>query len=277
MKNEFVCASLAHLVYAMSFEDRLDTETGTEKILRSENVYLSNLQFVEKYTNFLDMQCVLYRFENRFFLVFRGSESMKDWMMNSLALGKKVSDGGFGQQVKVHSGFWKQLTNGEAMCHVSSTLNRQATELKAGPKIPRVSLVCTGHSLGGAQAILAAYWLYRKLHHDFHFNVSVIAFGAPRCVAQGHLAGFMSRTGVQIRNFIHGGDPVPCLPPFSFSHPGHVFQFWAGQWYLVQANGQDTACSKKPPIRGIWHLRPRDHGMQLYLQAVLQPFSFARL
>jgi hypothetical protein len=283
--DDLICACLALHIYSMTFQTKMNlVETNEEKLVREQVPAIAFLRFHGKFSNAMDMQCAVYSLGPRYFLVFRGSESIKDWFVNSLFFSTKVpgfagprsADGRTGPRpLKVHSGFYRQVTDGDALAGALDVLNQAVA--KNPVKRESVRLTITGHSLGGAQSVIAAYLLYRSLHHDFHRRISVLCFGAPRGVSVQEYIGFMKRTGTTVRNYIYLADPVPFLPPFVFHHPGEVYQFTADQqWELFRKEGKQTARGLKRKFWSrIWHFKPADHAMEMYLRAIGKPDSFA--
>ena len=267
MTDSVICAHLSQHIYHMRFEqDSFLQEPAEELKQRSANDYLKNLEFLGAYSNSLDMQCALFCQGPRYFVVFRGSESLKDWLINSLFFSTRIPSLSLQKPLKVHSGFLKQLRNGNALQQVLARLNESVA---AGPfKRDLISLTMTGHSLGGAQATIAAFLTYRHLHHDFHQRVSVVCFGAPRAVSLPEYRAFMIRTKVAVKNYIFKADPVPFLPPFIFQHPGDVWQYVENRYDLVQSQGQKTQAAFRKPLSTLWHIRPYDHSASNYVNSL---------
>lgn len=156
-------------------------------------------------------------------VAFRGSEGptsidgLKDWLltnaMNLLIipegpLGADFAAAGVG--AKFHQGFVSAITE------IWSPLESEVqTQLAASDR----PLWVTGHSLGGALAILAA-WLFRRRTINVH---QVYTFGAPM-VGNADTAAAISRDFAgKIFRYVNPPDPVPLLPMMSliandFSH-----------------------------------------------------------
>ena len=123
-------------------------------------------------------------------LAFRGTQQIKDWMTNLDATTTSVSSSSGETLGNVHRGF------NEAFLSVHD----QIDPLLEGDK--QLPLFITGHSLGGALATLATWYL----------NGSSLAacytFGAPRV---GN-TGLMDRFRTPIYRIVNGVDPVPFVP-----------------------------------------------------------------
>jgi len=268
--DDVICAHLSQHIYHMSFEQACySQETSDEWNKRKRNRVINNLQFLGAFSNSLDMQCALFHKGPRYFVVFRGSESLKDWLINSLFFSTKIPSLCLQKPLKVHSGFLKQLRNGNSLKQVVSKLNESV--ISSQFKRNLVSLTLTGHSLGGAQATIAAFLMYRYLHHDFHQRVSVVSFGAPRAVSVSEYRAFMTRTKVTVKNYIYMADPVPFLPPFIFQHPGDVWQYVADCYELVQSQGKKTPAASRKPLSLMWHIKPYDHSVSNYAESLSIP------
>lgn len=122
------------------------------------------------------------------------------------------------------------------------------TMLGALERVPRSHrLVFTGHSLGGALAVLAA----AHVHWVTGRTPQVFTFGAPR-VGNPPFADAWRRAGLEGWRIVHGRDPVPHLPPRSlgFLHTPHERFYSSDDQAVVQEcddrsadNTEDPACS----------------------------------
>ena len=135
---------------------------------------------------------------------FRGSESLPDWLTNLQA----VKDPGPWRRTEVHEGFQDAF-------FVSALKIGQAI----GEKRRNQQVWVTGHSLGGALAVILAATLLEN-------NIPVqglYTFGAPRVGDKS----FAKQLDNKLRNKAHWrvvnkGDMVPHLPPeVFFSHAGN--------------------------------------------------------
>lgn len=127
-------------------------------------------------------------------VAFRGTQQIKDWMTNLDAATEDVpsrdpkSSAVLG---KVHKGFNQSFKSVEAQIH---------DLLKDDRGLP---LYITGHSLGGALATLATWYLPgQKL-------AACYTFGAPRVGD----TGLMNRYRTPVYRIVNGADPVPFVPP----------------------------------------------------------------
>ena len=89
---------------------------------------------------------------------------------------------------------------------------------------PNARILTTGHSLGGALALIAAV----ELRRQFTAPVEVHSFGAPR-IGNDHLAKHVNNKVEDIYRVVHNRDLVPHLPPdlpkFEYHHSAYEI-FW---------------------------------------------------
>ncbi len=124
-------------------------------------------------------------------LAFRGTQQVQDWMTNLDAVTTPVSSSAGDTLGHVHKGF-----NGAFL-----SVRRRIEELLAGDE--DLPLFITGHSLGGALATLATWYL------PGHSLAACYTFGAPRVGD----SGLIDRFRTPIYRIVNGVDPVPFVPP----------------------------------------------------------------
>jgi hypothetical protein len=137
-------------------------------------------------------------------VVFRGTSQLRDWVTNLHAVPVRWASGG-----RVHGGFRR------ALGHVWRPLRRLLAG-RAGP------LFCTGHSLGGALALLAGSLLRPR---------AVYTYGAPRVGDRAFAATLAPGT---VHELVHGKDLVPRLPPGG----PPLRACAAGRRYLLTSDGR---------------------------------------
>ncbi len=168
---------------------------------------------------------------------FRGSKQAKDWVTDFSAWHTTVPYGNYNSKIKVHAGFIK--------CYKSVRLQilRYLSEHKTS--IDRIYI--TGHSLGGALALLCAI--------DIQYNYSSIPLtvytsGAPAVGNKAFARSYNKRVPDTTRTCIRR-DIVPKLPPRwlglkSYGGYKHVKRkytigpksFWAGLKYFFNIGGR---------------------------------------
>jgi hypothetical protein len=82
-------------------------------------------------------------------------------------------------------------------------------------------LLFTGHSLGGALAVVAAKLLWRDALSDID---SIYTFGMPRCGGRRFAEEYEHELGPKTYRLVHGDDIVATVPPssFGFHHVGRL-------------------------------------------------------
>jgi triacylglycerol lipase len=145
-------------------------------------------------------------------LIFRGTEpqNVQDWITNGQVAKVRAAGG------RVHSGFWQ---SGQAIwSEVESELQRMRTAFATPPP-----LFLTGHSLGGALAILAAAQLQRCGHQVD----GVYTFGCPRIGDRQFAMQYNRRLYNCTFRLVNHRDIVTQLPPveMGYTHVGQLIYF----------------------------------------------------
>lgn len=154
-------------------------------------------------------------------LVFRGTERLDDWLRNAEVLLVKWDGPG-----KVHAGFLRALN--EVWDEVHRTL------LKIdGP------IFYTGHSLGGAVAVLASARI-----EEARRPLAVYTFGAPRCGNTTFARQHPLRD--RVHRVVNNRDIVPLVPPLC-EHTGELH-------YITS----DKRLVTNPRARDVWRDRLKD-------------------
>ena len=159
-------------------------------------------------------------------VAFRGSESpltldgLKDWFVTNALDLLVLPDGPLsteflaaGVGARWHQGF---------VAAVTAVWEPLLAEVSARQGEKERCLWITGHSLGGALALLAA-WLFLRRTMKPH---QVYTFGGPMVGNKVVAEAFEREFGHRISRYTNGPDPVPLLPMMSlaandFAHPGH--------------------------------------------------------
>ena len=126
-------------------------------------------------------------------LCFRGTQQLRDWMVNINCETQPIRDpnGGTGFVGNMHKGFH------DAYKSVEKSI---ADRLEGTEDLP---LYITGHSLGGALAVVATWY------QSSQRLAACYTFGAPR-VGNDQLQG---RFKTPIYRIVNAADPVPFVPP----------------------------------------------------------------
>ncbi|MCM8540965.1 MAG: lipase family protein [Lentisphaeraceae bacterium] len=161
----------------------------------SEQAYKDNV-FIEGFdTDFLSRkgtQCHVHAKPGCVIVAFRGTQEIED-ILTDISAFKKFKKELSG---KIHSGFY------QAFLDIYPQLEKCLSIYKA----KRQPVIFTGHSLGGALALLAAKWWY-----DFGGIVArVVTFGCPRVYVKDS-ARFYDLNSLTFR-YEASGDIIPHLP-----------------------------------------------------------------
>lgn len=188
-------------------------------------VYLPESEAVPKFQSEFGMTAKLISVNNtqayvagndeHLMVAFRGSESpasidgLKDWFltnaMNLLILpeGKLGPDfSAAGAGARFHQGFVSAITD---------IWDPLFAEVEAQLKAKDRLLWVTGHSLGGALALLAS-WLFLRKTIPVH---QIYTFGAPMVGNKEVAEAFAKEYPGQIFRYVNGPDPIPLLPMMS--------------------------------------------------------------
>jgi hypothetical protein len=164
------------------------------------------------------------------FVAFRGTTSAADWGMNSRVwLVPSTLGGG----AKVHSGFAMQW---------ASVKSRVFDELEQiGPD----RILLTGHSLGGACAMIASTDIIERFPG---VPVEMITFGAPRCGNTAYSERVAKNVSVCTR-VVHDNDIVPSMPTVALGY-AHSATPWL---HIMEGDSKpDTKLVWKKPADGWW-------------------------
>nr|AGV00787.1 lipase [Mucor endophyticus] len=166
-------------------------------------------------------------------LVFRGTNSIRSAITDlifDLATYSPVSG------AKVHRGFlasYKEVVN-----TYFPVVQAQLTAY------PSYKVVISGHSLGGAQALLAGMDLYQRDKRLSPSNLSIYTVGCPR-VGNPAFAYYVDSTGIPFSRSVNDRDIVPHVPPqaFGYLHPGVEAWDISSRVQICTANIETNKCS----------------------------------
>ena len=177
--------------------------------------------------------------DSHIIVAFRGTEAptriegLKDWLltnaMNLLivpqgCLGTDLAAAGVG--ARFHQGFADAI--GAIWEPVSASVE---AEMKKAER----PLWITGHSLGGALALFAA-WLFTRKMINVH---QIYTFGAPMIGNQTAIDAFNREFQGKLFRYVNSHDPVPKLPMYSFV--ANEFVHCNEERMLVSAGAENTA------------------------------------
>jgi hypothetical protein len=118
-------------------------------------------------------------------------------------------------------------------------------------KRPLEALYLTGHSLGGAMALLLALRLsgdpaHRQISSKLR---AVYTFGQPLALA-GPLPKAVAAVAPRVFRHVTAGDPIPALPPSlwgAFQHVGHEYRYADGEWQHADAPTKQMESLREVP------------------------------
>lgn len=168
-------------------------------------------------------------------VAFRGTnqDEIDDWLADARITSDDVGEG------SMHRGF-KRATDSI----LAKVLDGVAEH---GGNTKRIWV--TGHSLGGAMALVFAFDCIKSEKLKL---TGVVTFGQPM-VADAKLARFLEKnlSGKYLR-FVHGGDIVPCVFP-TFSHCGNLVWFTEEGFRFERPvtlfSAKNTAQQTEPPLQ----------------------------
>lgn len=173
---------------------------------------------------------------NAIIVSFRGSQNIQNWIENFNF--EKVPYV-YCLKCEIHSGFYADYlaVAGQISAKVQNILNKH----------PNAKIVATGHSLGGAIAMITAMELRRIF---YNIEVEIHTFGAPR-IGDVQLARHINNKIPNIYRVIHNKDIVPHLPPdlpeFNYHHSAYEI-FWNSDFTSYKTcsdTGEDKSCSNQ--------------------------------
>ena len=161
-------------------------------------------------------------------LSFRGTESDYNDILVDVTFFKRTAD--YSKAYRCHGGFLSSLQGFWGSWGAPDSIEKEGFEAELfGPKGISEAiqakageedlLFVTGHSLGGALASLAAYYIDRDLKPSVR---GLYTFGSPRVFDSDMSTGVAESSPYPAFRFVNAADIVPRVPPalFGFRHTG---------------------------------------------------------
>jgi hypothetical protein len=266
--NAYWMARIAAAVYLKkSNTDHFPDEKKILADLKAEDPKFLNVYGYSKNT----AQAALIEHDDYFCFAFRGTDEIEDWLDNGNVFPEKKFFGEF------HRGFLRSLEDvWEPLYQQYYQLWQQDVAQNAivnGKviinKTPRPVFI-TGHSLGGAMAMIAAAKL---IHADKPFT-SAYTFGQPRAMSLDTSRIFNNEAKSRVYRFQNNNDVVTRIPArlMGYSHAGSFLYISdklklyndPGFWYqFLDALDGALDAIKHQKLDAI-----EDHGMKYYLAAI---------
>ena len=187
----------------------------------------------------------------RITVIFRGSESMRDWYYDLSILKTKLHD-----NVYVHSGFYKQLYNENMYENLKNDINDLIKEYTD------YEIYITGHSLGAALATLFGYELARSIPN----KVNIISFASPRVGNIEFKKAFDKKENLYHIRVTNNRDVVTAVPFINFKHVGTNVCLYENSYDIFYNYSYNHWL--KYSLFNCW--RVSDHSMDLYYTRLLK-------
>jgi hypothetical protein len=143
----------------------------------------------------------------KIYVVFRGSESVYDWLYD-MQVGKvELGDG-----VEVHKGFYRQLFDGGSY----AILRDEILLLLAKEEYSDFEVFVTGHSLGSNLCLLFGYFLSNEIKN----NIIAVTFASPRTGNKVFVESINSKENMVHYRVTTEKDIVTSLPYYNYYHSG---------------------------------------------------------
>jgi hypothetical protein len=234
---------LIHNIYHLSRLTMLAYESEPKfKVLANHWGYESNQESLTNYVFIFkkDIQVIALTDKEKICLSFRGTATSLNvftdlnFKQTNIA---KVSQ----ENIEVHNGFYNGLMS--VWDEVSAYLKQQVKQLKANHCRPKLYL--TGHSLGGAMAAIAAFFV--KFDTELSsLETTLCTFGQPRCGNQA-FADYLERNLTHYYRVVNYLDIIPKVPLEKVQGYMHAGQFlWLNHEGLVFGhNAYEQALKEK--------------------------------
>jgi len=188
----------------------------------------------------------------RICIIFRGSESIKDWIYDLTVLKTKLRD-----NIHVHKGFYKQLYENDVY---------NILENKIGKLIslyPDYEFYVTGHSLGAALATLCGFQLADKFNNN---NFTVISFASPRVGDYNFKIACEEKDNLSNYRICNSRDFITSVPCINFYHTGIALSL-KSDYITVFIDGDSFGWLEFSPFTS-WNIF--EHNMYLYHDRLLK-------
>lgn len=284
--SHFSFTNLSALLEAASLAYVLDRDTLTEKLrdtFGSREVWHfasdhSDLLGVFPHFKLQDTQGYIAADKDKIILAFRGTEGpetgksfIKDWSSDAIIQQAEFKSYFPSAPVigNIHAGFGKALRD-----NWSKVAARLA---KLRSKYPQASLWITGHSLGGALAVLAAACCYYETQHQSPV-AGCYTFGQPRVGDLIFHSFYESALGGRSYFVVNNGDIVTRIPPRSIDCMPGLNYATTGRLVFLNGNSATNDAiawgryTQSTPVgwRGIPRLKSSvtEHGTAEYLKSI---------
>jgi hypothetical protein len=170
-------------------------------------------------------------------LSYRGTEpeTLGNWLADADIGSASLVIGG--EILGAHSGFYRNVlaTRWGVINELNLALGgKSLSNPKKDLEYPMQVLYVTGHSLGGAMAVLFSLSLVGNTEEGALADRlrAIYTFGQPMATGEP-LPEFARSVAQKLFRHVNARDPVPALPPLAwgrFAHFGHEYRFANGEW-----------------------------------------------
>ncbi len=147
-----------------------------------------------------DAQALVVERDSYTIIAFRGTSSLRDWMTDA-DFSREHLPNSEHRAIEVHDGIYDSLDSIFEKCYLAA---RRAKENDS-------PIFITGHSLGGALAMLFAYLLARQSNPTG--IAGIYTYGSPRLGNRAFCDHYNALLKTVTFNLVNACDPVPMLPP----------------------------------------------------------------
>lgn len=174
-------------------------------------------------------------------LCYRGTEptNLGSWLgdADSGAERLRVDSAMEADALEVHRGFYRNFraTHWQVLQELALAARHRVADPDAAVEQPLEALYVTGHSLGGAMAVLFA------LTTDYAQLRGVYTYGQPMVVCGAVPAPAQVTIGRKIFRHVLPRDPVPALPPAgwgTYAHVGSEYRYLSDDWQPAESTTQ---------------------------------------
>jgi len=195
---------LSSKISSIDADIRLD-EFNKHKTLESKYYDLIKVKEIFPNANYFDIGAIegLYgQIDDYLFIMFRGSDSIIDWIRNFIFFKQVIPYDGTNPEIKVHAGFLKSYKSVREFVH---KIVKESNVKK---------IIIFGHSMGGAVSALAA------LDIQYNFSdkeIGCFTIGTPKIGNESFKKSFERRLP-DYKTASYGDDIVPQIPPKFFGY-----------------------------------------------------------
>jgi predicted lipase len=154
--------------------------------------------------------------DKRICIIFRGSESVEDWLHDFKIVQRKIKGHEIKDGVRVHRGFYQQL-------HHNGVYDKLLAKVKQLLEdYPDYSIYVTGHSLGAALSTLCGF----RMSCDLENKVTVVSFASPRVGNAAWKKAFDQKSNLTHYRVTNGRDLITAFPFCNYCHVGKTIRLF---------------------------------------------------